>query len=312
MSSRITRLKSILAQQAPVPAAPVGQVAPAPAAANVAPAANAQAAPTTPAPAQYSNIDFNAAITMIPQIMKQINSTQIGAVRDYMIKNLKADPNVVQQATTSYAVKIYKEESAKRQQQLIMEVGKKLGIDPSQISGNSQTSPLPPLPGMQAAMKRRIRLASLIKSDLYKKADVNSVVESVDHLSTVDKIHNLYQFFSNFDSISDGVKNIMDFISNFNSNFPNPPSAPVTAQMSKHIGTAAAILWVISFIIMLGAAGTSDFNAKYYTHISNADKLKEAQAMMLALKSVGAASITTAIANFFKKREEKEKRPINK
>jgi len=304
--SAIEQIKLILAQQQPAPVAqaPVGATQPV---AGAPAAPQAPVAPGAPvAPAAYANIDFNAAITMIPQLMKQLNTTQIPAIRDYMVNTLKADPNVAQQATTSFAVKIYREESNKRRQQLVEEVGKKLGIDPTKIPNMGQNAQLPPLPGMQASLNRRKRIARIIKADLTKTADVSEVVEEVDNLSPSQKVNNLYHFLSGFDSISDAVKSIFDFISNFDSNFPTPPMAPATAQMSNKIGGVAAFLWVVSFMIALGAAGTSDFNARYYTHLTNADKLREAHAMMLVVKSMGLSAIVTAIAHFFKKREEKE------
>lgn len=303
-NSRLEKINLILAQQtAPVDQAQVDQV---PIGANQ-PIAESPVTPGEPAgQTAYANIDFNAAITMIPQIMKQLNTTQIPAIRDYMVNTLKADPNVAQQSTTSFAVKIYREEANKRRQQLIEDVGKKLGIDPTKIQNIGQNAPLPALPGMQAFLNRKKRIARIIKSDFTKKADVAEIVEEVDNLSPTQKLNNLYHFFSGFDSISEGVKSIFDFISNFDTNFPPPPMAPATAQMSKKIGGVAAFLWVVSFIIVLGAAGTSDFNARYYTHLTDVDKLKEAHAIMLAVKSMGLSAIVTGIAHFFKKREEKE------
>ena len=83
------------------------------------------------------------------------------------------------------------------------------------------------------------------------------------------------------------------------------------AQLSKKISGVAALLWVVSFILALGAAGTSDFNAKHYTQITDANKLKEAHAMMMMLSSFGLSAIVTVIGNFFKKQENKESKPKN-
>lgn len=301
--SAIEQIKLILAQQAPVapavPAAPAAQPVAQPAVAQ--PAAPAAQAPT--AQPQYSNIDFNAAITMIPQVMQQLNSKNLGEVKNYMVTNLKADPKIVEQATTSFAVKIYKEEAAKRQQQVVQEVGKALGIDPSKIPNMNQQTALPPLPGMAAS--RRKRLEKIVHADMKRVADVSSAIDAVNSMSLGQKITNLYQFLSNFNSISDAVKQIFDFVSNFPP--PGAAGAMATAQMSGKVAGVAAFLWVVSLFIVLGAAGTSDFNAKYWTKITDVDKLNEAKAMMMAVKAIGASSLATALAVFLKKREDKSK-----
>ena len=190
--SAIEQIKFILAQQTnPVaPVAPQGGPNP-----TVPTAPTAPGTQQAPAQGQYSNIDFNAAIAMIPQIMGQLDSSRISDTKDYMIRNLKVDPNVAEQATTSFAVKIYKEELAKRQQQVVQDVGRKLGIDPSKIPNLNESAPLPALPGMVASMNRRIRLAGIINSEFSKKADIGSVIDKVNGLSAAQKMNNLYQFF---------------------------------------------------------------------------------------------------------------------
>jgi len=257
--------------------------------------------------------DLNTLTTMVPQIMGQLDSSDIATTRNYLVQNMGVDPTMAQQATTAFAVKIYNEEKAKRQNQVVQEVAKKMGLHPDVVKNWDKGSALPSLPGMQASI-RKSRVAKIISSDVSKQfskfAELDGVVEKVNTMSPQEKLKNLYNFFKNFGNISEGVTAIMEFVNQIADQlgpFGNQPPAAggmTIANLSGKVGVVASLLWIVSFILILGAAGTSDFNARYWN--LHPDKADEARAIILALKVVGAAGITTALANFFKKKEQPE------
>lgn len=261
----------------------------------------------TPA-APVKQFDVNTLTGMIPQIMGQLDSSDISQTRNYLIQQMNVDPSVAQQATINYAMKIYKEEKAKRQNQLIQDVAKKMGLNPDVVQNWDKSSALPPLPGMKASLRRE-RIHKLISADLKKTfnkyAELDSAIDRVNNMTATDKIKNLYNFFKGFDSISEGVVALMAFVDEIaNQLGGGPPTAGglAYAKLSSKVGVVASLLWVVSLIMILGAAGTSDFNAKYwYLH---PDKAAEAKAIVMALSSVGVAGLTTALGKFLKGKED--------
>ncbi len=303
LKTRLAKLHKIVAQEVTVPE-PVQPGVPA---ATATPNAN---------PAQpQQTLDVNTLTTMIPNLMTQLNSSNINTVQTYLTQNMKVDPAVAQQATTAYAVKIYREEKAKRQNQLVQDVAKKMGLNPEIVQGWDKAKAPTPLPGTAARFRRKKILSSIVSEDrkrttakLNKYAEIDDIFEKVNNMSTQEKIENLKKFFSKFSDIKQGVEAILEFIEKFVN--IQPPSGPpmVAAQLSKHIGVVAALLWIVSFIIWFGAAGTSDFDSKYwYLH---PDRAQEAKAIALAIKSTGLAVLVQSLAGFFYKQEQKKSKKV--
>ena len=293
--SRLKRIKLIIAQSVP---------------SSVVPNQTAQTG------VQSSNIDLNSLVNMVPNIMGQIDSSDLNQVKQHLITNMKIDPQLAEKATTQFGIKIYQQEKLKRQHQVVMDVAKKMGIDPEKVKNWDRVSTpeaLSPLTPIGTSMlNRAIRLGKIYNTSIYKKSeseselDLDSIVQKVNNMSISDKIKNLYRFFSGFNSIADGVDFLMNKMKQIESNIQANSSLPKTAQMSKRIGNVAAILWVVSFVLMLSATGESDFNARY--RYQNIDTANEIRLTWMALSSVGASLIATALASFFNKKEEKKKK----
>jgi hypothetical protein len=255
-------------------------------------------------------MDVGTLTSMVPKIMGQLDSSDVNQTKNYFINEMNVDAQTAEQAVTNYAVKIYKEENAKRQRKIqefnnktVMDVAQKFGIDPEKVKGWADNKPLPPLSQPGAAMlDRAIRLGNIVRKDAMKRyASVDNALDTAKNASTSEKIKNLISFFSSFDSIEDGVSKILSSLESIKSTIPADDT--VTASVSGKIGVVASVLWAVTFILALGATGESDFNARYW-HL-NPDKADEFTAMAAAFSSMGLASITQALSNFFKKKEDK-------
>lgn len=270
-------IKTILAQEAQ-PAQP---------AAPTAPAANTQ---------QYRAFDLGAMLKMIPQIMGHVDSTDLKEVQKFMIEQMNINPEQAQQASNEYAKKIYQEERAKAQQRIVEEVGRKLGIDPSKIPNVAQSS------RKQMTIIRQAKLSRIVRASKLKKlsqVQESSFVDKVNAVPTSEKLKNLYKFVSGFPTIEEAVMKMKDFVDNFDSMFPPTGQAPVTASVGSKVGAVAAVLWVVTALMFLGAAGTDQMNVNKV----HPDNIESARAIMWAFKSLGVTAIVSALAHFFKKRE---------
>ena len=256
-------------------------------------------------------MDVGTLTSMVPKIMGQLDSSDINQTKNYFINEMNVDAQTAEQAVTNYAVRIYKEENAKRQRKIqefnnktVMDVAKKFGIDPEKVKGWADSKPLPPLSQPGAAMlNRAIRLGNIVRKDAMKRyASVDNALDKASNASTPEKIKNLISFFSSFSSIEEGVSKLLSSLESIKSTIPTDNT--VTAQMSKKVGIVASVLWAVTFFLALGATGESDFNARYW-HL-NPDKADEFTAMAATFSSMGLAGITQALSAFFKKKEDKK------
>ncbi len=276
-------LRIILAQQTP----------PAQTATPAAPAAQAAPAGNTP---QYRDFDLGAMLKMIPQIMGHVDSTDLKEVQKFMTEQMNIKPEQAQQASNEYAKKIYQEERAKAQQKIVEEVGKKLGVDPSKIPNLSQSS------RKQMSIIRQAKLSRIVRTSKLKKLSQTqngSFVEKVNSVPVSEKLKNLYKFVSGFSSIEEAVNKMKEFVDRFDSMFPPTGQSPVTASVGSKLGAVSAILWIVTAIMIFGAAGTDQMNVNKV----HPNDIESARAIMWAFKSLGVSAVVTALAHFFKKRE---------
>jgi hypothetical protein len=284
--SHVEFVKIILAQQTqPTTTAPAG------------PQATPDATKTGNDP-QYREFDLQAMLKMIPQIMGHVDSTDLKEVQQFMTQQMNISPEQAQQAANAYAAKIYKEERAKRQQQIVEDVGKKLGIDPSKIPNLAQSLRKHMTIIREAKLNRIVRTSKLKK---LSQAQEN-IFEKISEVPLSQKLKNLYNFISHFPTVNEAVQAMDDFVDKFGSNFPPTGQSPVTASVGQKIGIVASILWIVTAIIWLGAAGTDQMNVNKL----HPDQIESMRAIMMAFKSTGLAAIASALAHFFKKRELKK------
>ena len=269
--------------------------------------------PGAPVPEQQAPVqqfDVGTLTAMVPKLMGQLDSSDVNVTKKYLMEEMNVDAQTAEQAVTNYAVKIYNEEKAIRQQKikeynnkLVLDVAKKLGMDPEKVKGWDKPTEFAPLSQPGAAMlNRAIRLGSIVRADAKVRfASIDNAASEATNASTGEKIKNLISFFSNFNSIEEGVNRLFGAVQSIQSTIP--ANDTVTAQMSKKVGIIASVLWIVTFVLALGAAGESDFNARYW-HL-NSDKADEFTAMASAFTSMGLAGITQALSAFFKKKEDK-------
>ena len=253
---------------------------------------------------QNQRLDSNTLMTMIPQIMHQLDTSNLGQVRDYITEKMNVNPQVAQKAVGDFGAKIYKEELTKRRNQTIQDVAKKMGINPDVVKGWDKPSALPPLPQTTSSIHRRQRINLIVNADLNKTfnkiAETKDIIEKATNLPIQEKIKNLIKFFSNFSSVEEGVNSILGFVREL-SNQVSMVEQPVTAKLSDKVNVISSILWVVTIMLALGAAGTSDFNQRYW--ISHPDDAQAVKAMTLTIESFGAALLTSALVKFLKNKE---------
>ncbi len=150
---------------------------------------------------------------------------------------------------------------------------------------------------------REDKFKSLVISGLESNPKLESIVEQVNSTPTSEKLKNVFKFISSFSNIKEAAEKLLELAKNLKGN----GEPVVTAQMSKQMGKLGSILWLITFFLAFGAAGTSDMNSK---DIAHANLNHEVIAIASTVAFLGAATIVSFLSWCMREKENKTNRRV--
>lgn len=266
----------------------------------------AQPGQTQQAPVQQTPVDLNSATTMIPQVVKQLNTRNMQLVRQELVNKYKVPEDVAYQATMNFGAKILREEMQKRQQTILNEVAQAMGLSPMDLSKSYKPAPLP---GTQGSTNRRLKLASIVESNFQKKANqIEHAIEQASNKSLLDKAKELYKFILSVGP-EEAAQRLVNFADNILSTLPKKSTASRTSAAMGGRTAMLGVLWLLSLMAVGSVITDQMANAvENYGVIkgfwqAHPDKAEQAHNFALAVKMIGVAGLATIFSAFMKKKQ---------
>ena len=229
--------------------------------------------------------DPKALAEVMNKIMSFIDSTDLKAVQAYVAKKMDLDAETTKEAYNIF-VKNFYENVLKEEQSSAVERAKKRVSDTFHISYETQAK---------------------INNGMVKQADANAAWDKVKHMSTMELVSNAINFVTQYKNIKEVAETIARLANDININPPTPPAAGLAvASLSEKVGKATGLMLFISFLLTIGAAGTSDLASKIPPAMTQNDEFRAIVAM---LSSWGVTGILGFLSNLFKNRENKQNKP---
>lgn len=125
------------------------------------------------------------------------------------------------------------------------------------------------------------------------------VTRKVDSMSSFEKIKTVLRYLNNFSNIKDAANELLSIINRIAVK-QTKNDLDKSAQLSKKVGKVAAILWVISFIVVLGVAGADQDGKIVIPHN------QEIEGYLAVVSSLGLSTLVTILSYFLKEKEETE------
>jgi len=227
--------------------------------------------------------DSEAFSKVMERVMSKVDSTSLNDVVQYSKNRLKIDEATVIRAYKIFVKRLYQQEVSKKKEQVVGEFLKMFDISKEELE-----------PELKPTSKLKMK----------KEADLKSIWDKIKQMSPIELTKNAYNFISSFDNFKDAAEHIIKFVDEL-SKIQTESKDVTTAAMSDKIGKIAGLMMIISLIMTLGAAGTSDLADKIPSAVHSGDEVKS---IATAISSWGLTGILAYLSNLFGKKESKEKK----
>ncbi len=140
-----------------------------------------------------------------------------------------------------------------------------------------------------------------------KVREYQQIIDKVNNMSNYEKVKSVLKYLSNFSNIQEAAKKLLQVVNGILIEQKEKEFKTTQAQLSKTTGKIAAILWVISVIVVLGAAGSDSDGRNSMSELAK-NMPDDNKAMLAMVASIGVSSLVTYLSWFLKKREDKKKK----